>query len=132
MNNFIKNFLLLVTVLMLSYFIAPYSGSLYDNFIPGSLGGGAWIGTTKAWQSIIGFPFAYIFFVILLFKLFGSGNKNKWTIWLLVPALLFFGSGDLKHIYLPIILGAVAFLLAKLVLFIISKFKHPNPPMVVK
>jgi hypothetical protein len=117
MNNFIKNILLLVVSIVLSYFTAEYFGSLYDSFIPGSLDSGAWIGTLKAWQSIIGFPFAYVFFTILLFQLFGAGNRNKWTGWLLVPPALFFAAGDLRHIYLPIILGLISFGLA----FVIRK-----------
>ena len=114
MNNIVKNSLLFLVVLALSYFTAEYSGMLYDNFTPGSLGDESWIGTTRAWQSLIGIPFAYIFFTVLAFKLFGAGNRNKWIGWLLVPALLFFGSGDLKHIYLPITLGFIAFGLATL------------------
>jgi len=112
MNNIVKNILLLIVVFVLSYFTAPYFGAVYDNFIPGSLDAGAWIGTLEAWQSIIGFPFAYIFFTTLLFQSLGFGNRNKWTLWLLVPVLLFFASGDIQHIYLPIILGLIAFGLA--------------------
>ncbi len=115
MNGAIKNILLLVVVLALSYFTAQYFGILYDYFIPGSLGDTAWIGTTSAWQSLIGTPFSYIFFTTLLFQSFGFGNRNKWTGWLLVPAMLFFASGDLKHIYLPIILGLIAWGLAILI-----------------
>ncbi|KKQ78079.1 MAG: hypothetical protein A3A96_02715 [Candidatus Zambryskibacteria bacterium RIFCSPLOWO2_01_FULL_39_39] len=130
MNAF-KNILLLATVLILSYLTASYFGSWYDNFSPQydrSL-----IGLSREdLFSINGGPFAYTFFTVLLFPLFGFGNKNKWTIWLLVPALLFFGSGDIQHIYLPIILGLIALAVVKLVHVIISKLKHPNPPMVVK
>ena len=115
MNNFIKNLSLLVAVLVLSYLLAVYFGSMYDYLTPGSLGDTAWIGTTSAWQSMIGFPFAYIFFTTLLLQSFGFGNRNKWTLWFLAPALLFFASGDLKHIYLPIILALIAFGLATLI-----------------
>lgn len=112
MRSSIKNILLFVAALILSYFASGYFGNIYDSFTPGSLGDSAWIGTTEAWQSVIGFPFSYIFFTILVFKLFASGNKNKWIGWLLVPPFLFFASGDLKHIYLPIALGLVALGLA--------------------
>lgn len=112
MNRFIKNIGLLIVILIISYFTANYFGLLYDNFTPGSLGDKSWIGTPEAWQSIIGIPFAFIFFLILLFKLFGSGERNKWIGWLLVPPFLFFASGDLKHIYLPVILATVAYGLA--------------------
>mgnify|MGYP001612680089 CR=1 FL=1 len=108
MNNFLKNILLLVLVLVLSYYTLPYFGLLLDYFIPGTLGDTAWIGTPAAWRSLIGTPFAYIFFLTIIFQSFALGNRNKWTLWLLSPALLFFASGDLKHIYLPIILGLIA------------------------
>lgn len=111
MNNAIKNILLLVAVMVLSYFTATYFGTIYDFFSPQS--DDSWFSFDK--QALIflaGLPFAYIFFIIILFKLFGSGNKNKWLGWLLVPPLLFFASGDLRHIYLPIILALIAWGLA--------------------
>ncbi len=113
MNNFIKNILLLVAVLVLSYFTADYFGSWYDKFAP--LYDRSLIGLSKGdLMSLTGIPFAYIFFTVMLFKLFGLGNKNKWIGWLLVPPFLFFASGDLKHIYLPIVLALVALGLATL------------------
>ncbi|MEK7461517.1 MAG: hypothetical protein AAB586_00370 [Patescibacteria group bacterium] len=114
MNNFIKNVLLLIVILLLSYLLGIYFGSVYDNLTPGMLGDTAWIGVTSAWQSLIGIPFAYIFFTIIIFKLFGSGNTNKWIEWLLVPPFLFFAAGDLKHIYLPVVLALIAYGIAVL------------------
>ena len=113
MNNFIRNILLLVVALVLSYFTAEYFGTWYDKFFPQS--DDSMFSLTK--QELIflaGIPFAYIFFTALLFQSFGFGNRNKWTLWLLAPALLFFASGDLKHIYLPIILALIALGLAVL------------------
>ncbi len=110
MNNTIKNILLLVVAIALSYFTADYFGGWYDKFSPqydNTLGVGK-----DMLKSLVGSPFAYIFFTTLLLQSFGFGNRNKWTLWLLAPALLFFASGDLKHIYLPIILGLIAFGLA--------------------
>ena len=112
MNNSVKNILLLVIVLIPSYFTADYFGGWYDKFSPqydNTLGVGK-----DLLKSLVGAPFAYIFFTILLFKLFGSGNKNQWIGWLLVPPFLFFASGDLKHIYLPIILALITLGLATL------------------
>jgi len=107
MNSFVKNILLLVVALVLSYFTGQYFGGWYDKFSPlydNTLGLGK-----DALNSVTGIPFAYIFFTTLLFQSFGFDNRNKWTGWLLTPALLFFASGDLKHIYLPIILALIAF-----------------------
>lgn len=131
MKNFFKNVCLLVVILVLSYFTASYFGRVYDKFSP--LHDGSWIGlSNEALAFIVGLPFAYTFFTILFFQLFGFGNKKKWTLWLLLPPFIFFGSGDLIHIYLPIIIGLIAFAIAKLVHFIISKLKHLNSPIVVK
>lgn len=116
MNHIIKNILLLAVVLVLSYFTAVYFGSWYDKFSPQS--DDSWFSLGKQQLIfLVGMPFAYIFFTTLLFQSFGFGNRNKWTGWLLVPALLFFASGDIQHIYLPILLGLIAFGLA----FIIRK-----------
>ena len=131
MKNFIKNIVLLAVVLVISYFTAEYFGSWYDRFSP-LYDSSIFALTENELVFLIGLPFAYTFFMVLLFQLFGFGNKNKWTIWLLVPVLLFFGSGDIQHIYLPIILGLIALAVTKLVHVIISRLKRPNPPMVVK
>lgn len=128
MNNYIKNILLLVAALVLAYFSAEYSGSLYGYFSPQY--DDSMIGLSKEALSFVdGTPFAYIFFTVLLFKLFGLGNKNKWIGWLLVPPFLFFASGDLKHIYLPIIFGLIAFGLATLIqkIFKIDRYTEPSP-----
>lgn len=111
--NTIKNLGLLVVVLVLSYFTANYFGSWYDHFSPQY--DDSWFSLTK--QELIfitGIPFSYIFFLIPLFELFASGNKKNWIIWLLVPPFLYFASGDIKHIYLPILLGIIAWGLAAL------------------
>ena len=121
MNGTVKNILLLVVALVLSYFTATYFGSWYDYF--SSLHDYSWFSLTK--QELIfitGIPFAYVFFTTLLFQSFGFGNRNKWTGWLLAPALLFFASGDLKHVYLPIALALAAFGLA----FVVQKVFKGN------
>ena len=111
MNGFIKNILLLVGVLILSYFVAEYFGGWYNRFSP-LFSRSIFALTEQELIFLVGIPFAYIFFTTLLFQSFGFGNRNKWTLWLLTPALLFFASGDIQHIYLPIVLALVAFGLA--------------------
>jgi|SRR3989344_228175 len=114
MSNFIKNLVLLIVVLVLSYFTAEYFGYVYNTFSP--LYDRSFFPISEEGLVVIaGIPFAYIFFTTLLFQSFGFGNRNKWTGWLLVPPFLFFASGDLRHIYLPIILGLIAFGLARLI-----------------
>lgn len=128
MNNLIKNVLLLIVVLVLSYFTAEYFGGWYDHFSV-LFSRSIFALTEQELIFLVGMPFAYIFFTVLLFKLFAFGNKNKWTGWLLVPPFLFFASGDLKHIYLPIILALIAFGLAAPLrkLFKINTITEPSP-----
>ncbi|KKQ93753.1 MAG: hypothetical protein UT20_C0044G0005 [Candidatus Levybacteria bacterium GW2011_GWA1_39_11] len=111
MNKFIKNILLLVVVLALSYFTADYFGSWYDKFSPQY--GGSWFNFPKSIAVFIaGIPLAYVFFVAFTFTLFGFGNRKKWLIWLLIPPLLLWISADRYYIYLPTILALIAFGLA--------------------
>lgn len=108
MNKFFRNILLLIIVLVLSYFTAEYFGALYDQF--SYQYSNSFLGTERDLSIFIaGIPVAYVFFVIFIFKLFGAGNKKKWICWLLIPPFLFFVYGDLKHIYLLIILAAIAY-----------------------
>jgi len=100
MNKFIKNILLLVVVLALSYFTADYFGSWYDKFSPQY--GGSWFN----------FPKSIAVFIAGIFTLFGFGNRKKWLIWLLIPPLLLWISADRYYIYLPTILALIAFGLA--------------------
>lgn len=125
--NITKNILLLAAILLLSYFTADYFGTLYDKFSPQS--DDSWFSLDK--QALIfmaGLPFAYFFFTILFIQTFGFGNRNKWTGWLLVPPLIFFVSGDLKHIYLPIILGFAALGLS-IILRKVFKIGFPKPQL---
>jgi|SRR3989344_2197553 len=128
--KFLKNIVLLAVILVLSYLTASYFGGWYDKFSPqydNTLGVGV-----DFLKSLVGLPFAYIFFTTLIFQTLATGNKTKWTIWLLVPAFLFFLSGDIQHIYLPLALSLIACVLAKLLNLLISKFKRPNTPMVIR
>lgn len=131
MKNFIKNIFLLVVVLLLSYYTAPYFGSWYDKFSPQNSSSFLGIGKEIS-LFIVGLPFAYVFFTIFLFGVLSFGSKKKWIGILLIPPILFWLVLDSYHIYLPIILGIIAFVLAKLINLVISKFKRPNLPMVVK
>lgn len=115
-----RNILFVILVLALCFATAPYFGSLYDYFSPQE-GSAFWGPDKSAAIYLAGFPFAYVFFLIITLKLFGQGNRNRWIGWLLVPALLFFGMGDIRHIYLPIALGLVAWGIASLVQKIFKK-----------
>src|SRR3989344_6918741 len=110
MNNFIKNILLLVVVVILSYFTAGYFGSLYNNLVP--YYGSSFFSVPKESALLFnGFIFAYLFFFILVFQLFNK--RNKWIFILLLPVVVLLVI-DWIHIYLPIFFGLIAYGLALL------------------
>ena len=126
-----RNILLLILVLAISLATASYFGSWYDKFSPQQES--TFWGLDKGDNiSFVGFFVAYVFFISLIYGLSGFRKNKNWIVALLIlPALLWMGA-DLRHIYLPIALGLIAFGLSKLLRLIISKFKHSSPPMVVK
>jgi hypothetical protein len=117
-----KNILLFILVLTLSLATASYFGVLYDYFVPQS--GASLLGVSKDTAvSTAGIFFAYMIILPFIFELFGLGNKNKWILILLAPVILFYISDNLNLVYIPILASFSAFILAKLINFIISKFR---------
>lgn len=128
MKNKILSISLIIASLIVAYFCAKNFGAIYSNFF---YTGSSWIGTEGGWNFIIGFPLSLIFFFV--FILYKSVFKSKKSIlWVISPIILFEMAVDIRHIYIPILLIIMAFGLNYFVRFIISKFKHPNPPMVIK
>lgn len=124
-----RNFLLFVVTVVLSYFTASYVGSWYNQITPQY---GSFFVDGNDSMMFAGWLMSFGFFVPFVFGLFGFKKNIKWiTISLIMPALLWLSS-DVHHIYIPIIFGLAGFALAKLINLIISKSHRPNPPMVMK
>ena len=111
MKNLIRNVVILLGVIILAHFFAIQAITLYDKFIDI---GSSWIDLSY----FLGYPFSYIFFLTLLFTAFGAGNKYWWIGILLIPAALVEIYLDLNHIYIPIALALLGWLLG----FAVSKF----------
>jgi len=124
-----KNILLLILALSICLVIAPYLGNLYDRIDPQY---GGWISDKEGALLLAGFLLAYTLVVPFVFKLIGTNNQNKWITGLVFPVILIYIGYNWRLVFIPSILGVTGFILAKLIRFTISKFKHPNPPMVVK
>lgn len=125
MNNFIRNVLLLIPVLVLSYFTANYFGSWYNSFHP--YYEDSFFNAPKESALLFnGFIFAYLFFFILIFQLFSPRNRRIFV--LLLPSVVLLAI-DWTHLYLPIILALIALGLAMLLrkIFKISKHTEPSP-----
>jgi hypothetical protein len=124
-----RNFLLFILVLILSCTTASCVGTWYNQITPQH--GSFFVGSDTV-TMFSGWLMSFGFFVPFVFGLFGFKKNIKWIlISLMVPALLWLSS-DLYHIYIPIAFSFAGFILAKLIRLIISKFKHPNLPMVIK
>jgi hypothetical protein len=122
-----RNFLLLVLVLVLCLVLAPYFGSWYDKF---SYQYGDWVLDKDGTVFFAGLFVSYVALVPFVFELLGSESKKKWIIWLLIPPALLWIFADIYYIYIPIILALISFFLAWLLrkMFV----KNPNPPVVIK
>ena len=110
MNNIIKQIILISVAIILSYFTSDYFGNFYS-FLFGS--GSSWIGSESSWDFIIGLPLSLIFFLTLISYIWVFKSKSS-TLWLISPLLLWEGTVDIRHIYIPILLVIVAFGLATL------------------
>lgn len=90
----------------LSYFLAVYFGYIYAIFTSDSLGG-SFIPSDAA-QWIVGLPLALIGFVIFLLHTVGGKNVWWWAGISLIPAILFEVFLDPFHIYIPALVGLIA------------------------
>lgn len=123
-----KNFILFVAVFVLSYFTASYVGPWYNQITPQY---GSFFVDGNDSMMFAGWLMSFGFFIPFIFGLFGFKKNIKWIIVpLIFPALLWLSS-DPYHIYIPVAFGLAGFILAKIINFIISKFRRANPPMVV-
>ena len=113
MNTFIR-LLVVVFSYLVTILSAVYFGMFYDYLAPGS-SGGSFIGAPNAWNWLIGYPLGLIFLLTLLVHSFGGKHVWWWNILALVPAILFELFLDLSHIYLPLLLGFIAWVLGTLV-----------------
>lgn len=125
-SKFLKVFLIIVAIIV-GYYLSGYFGYLY-NLLPNTYNG-AWIGSEKGWSTLLGLPLSLIFFLVLVSYKFVFEKKSS-VLWLISPLLLLEVGADISHIYFPVILILMGFLMNKLIRKIFVK--HPNPPMVVK
>lgn len=103
-KGLIKDILLCIVVLVLVYFFSGVTGQLY-RIIFGPAG--SFIDT----KALSGISLSYTFFLTLIFTAFGDRHKYWWIAVLLIPAAIFEIYFDLEHLYFPIALGLLGWLL---------------------
>jgi len=118
-----RNILFFILVIALSFVLAPYFGVWYDRI---DFQYGGWMTSKEDAVMFVGFILAYVFLIPFIFKLFRANYGDKWIGWLVSPVILVYAGYNWRLIYVPVILVAVGFILAKLINIIISKFKSPQ------
>ncbi len=113
--KFFRNIFILIIILILSYFFSSYFGVLFDKFYKITEEGFFSVPRETS-MLLIGFILSYIFFSILLFTLFGGAKKYWWIGILLIPAAAFELSLDAKHIYFPLVLALLGWLIGLAIL----------------
>ena len=109
-------------ILMLSYFTAsPLGKLLFPSAYSASFSSFA---VPEYWYYFsIGAVLSYIFFLFLLFTAFGGPGKYLWSGLLSVPALAFSLYFDPLHIYFPIALGIIGWMIGIGIAKIIHYYK---------
>lgn len=128
-----RNILLIFILVILSLLLAvPVANVVIYKIIFNYYGD--WIVPKGLADLVNGLPFTYLFLSTFIFGLFGKGKKWIWSVVSIIPIIYF-----LYYIEsgMPIWIWSFVFfisgiILAKIVELITSKFKHPNPPMIVK
>lgn len=107
MKKLLFNFGMIFVSVLVSLMSATFIGTIYGQLFPENFQA-TWIGGPGAWEMIIGFPLALIFFLSLGLALSEKSQRYLLAVILVVPVLfeLYF---DLGHIYIPIILGLVGY-----------------------
>ncbi len=97
-----------------AYLSSPIVGNWYEKMFKDY---GGWVNLSP----LIGLPLAYIFSLTLLFTAFGGAKKYWWIGVALIPAVFFEVYFDLQHLYFPIAIGLVAWLVGRGLALLIAK-----------
>ncbi|MFH1457450.1 MAG: hypothetical protein ABIF17_05105 [Patescibacteria group bacterium] len=121
MNYKLKIFIIFAIIIILSFILSPYTGSLYENIIGHGVSSG-WIGGCP--ECYEGFMMSFAFLSGLLF--FGLLNTKRLQITL--PFVLFFPilaliAGDGNAFLVDLAAGIIGFVLGQLIYLVKKKIK---------
>lgn len=122
-TKIIRNIVLLISVFVLSIVVGRWFGQMYYSSLNITQGLSGFIVSESVNYYITGFILAFFLFIFLLFASFGDAKKYWWIGVLLIPAVIFELYFDLEHIYVPIIIGLIGWVIGFAVSKIISKTK---------
>lgn len=107
----IKNIGLFVATIVVATVLSYSFGKIYHLSLNIKQGFSSFIVSESVNYYVIGFFLAYLLFLTLLFTAFGDSKKYWWIGVLLIPAALFEIYFDLEHIYIPIIIGLIGWVI---------------------
>ena len=113
----IKNIVLFILVFVFSIILSHWFGQMYYSSLNITQGISSFIVSESVNYYITGFILALFLFVFLFFTAFGDSTKYWWIGILLIPAIIFELYFDLEHIYIPIVIGLIGWVIG----FVISK-----------
>lgn len=111
MNFIVVRLLLIVFSYSLTILTAVYFGALYTSIFPYA-SGGSFIGDPDTLKWIIGYPLGLIFLLTFLMHLQGRKHVWWWNIIALLPAIAAELLFDPLHLYFPIALGGIGWMLS--------------------
>lgn len=117
----IKKVFLFVFVLVLSYFLAEYSGAWYGTI---SEQYGSLFFDKSDSLNLLGFVLSYIFLIPFVFGLFGIKQNKKLIAFSVLPALLLVIWADTSTFYVPILIVASALILSCVIRSVFLKIKN--------
>ena len=128
-----RNILLVFILVVLSPLLAIPFGYLLNSYVFTINGGFATFSLPTDLSAIInGLPVSYLFLVPLLFIIWGKLKKLLMVIILSLPMLIFSYIVSLEYLFWSAIFFVSGIAIAKIIKFVFSRFKHPNPPMGMK
>src|SRR3989344_1433638 len=107
MNIITLRLIFIVLAYIVAIFIGVFFGIAYNYLFPYA-SGGSFIGDPDTLDWLIGYPLAVIFLLTFFIHAHKGKHPWRWNIIALVPAILFEVLLDPVHIYVPIILGLIA------------------------
>ena len=106
----LRNVLVLVLVVIVSYFLDELFHKIYVVLYQPSVGG-LFYGYQKIGEYFVSMILAFLFFLFLLFTAFGDQHKKWWMGIAAIPALAFLLYFDLSHIYFHVLFPIAGWLI---------------------
>lgn len=127
-----RNIFLVFVLIVLSILLSAPSGYLLNKYIFVVNGGFATFSIPTDLSAIInGLPVSYLFLIPLLFIIFGKQKKILMVVLFSLPMIIFSFMVSIEYLFWSLIFFVSGIILAKLINFIISKIRRPNPPMII-